>query len=133
MATYHGDTTLTTILPAAIFGPLRSADNAGSVDIIARLLTGRPPVVPRFGFSIIDVRDLVDLHIRAVTSPSAAGERFIGAGDFMWLSEIAQTLRSRLGQHAPRCRPVVCQMSSCGRSPGSSPRCARSLRCWDAS
>jgi nucleoside-diphosphate-sugar epimerase len=102
MAEHQGPTTLTTILPVAIFGPLRSAGNAGSVEVIARLLNGRPPVVPRFGFAIVDVRDLADLHIRAMTSPAAAGERFIGAGEFMWLPEIAQTLRSRLGRHAAR-------------------------------
>src|SRR5947207_1207238 len=89
-----GPTTLTTILPTAIFGPLLPAQNAGSVEVIARLLTGRLPFVPHFGFTVVDVRDLADLHIRAMTSPAAAGQRFIGAGEFMWLSEIARTLRS---------------------------------------
>jgi nucleoside-diphosphate-sugar epimerase len=102
MAGYQGDTTLTTILPVAIFGPLRSADNAGSVDVIARLLTGRPPVLPRFGFTIVDVRDLADLHIQAMISNAAAGQRFIGAGDFMWLADIADTLRAYLGPRASK-------------------------------
>ncbi|GIF51090.1 dihydroflavonol-4-reductase [Asanoa ferruginea] len=93
-------TELTTVLPAAVFGPLRSPGNAGSVDVIARLLAGRPPVLPRFGFSIVDVRDLADLHIRAMTNPAAAGERFIGAGEFQWLAEMAATLRTHLGDRA---------------------------------
>ncbi|GIF68804.1 dihydroflavonol-4-reductase [Asanoa ishikariensis] len=102
MATQGGDTELTTVLPAAVFGPLRSPGNAGSVDVIARLLARRPPVLPRFGFSIVDVRDLADLHIRAMTAPAAAGERFIGAGEFRWLAEIAAVLRSHLGAHAAK-------------------------------
>ncbi|GAA1895046.1 NAD-dependent epimerase/dehydratase family protein [Asanoa iriomotensis] len=99
---------LTTVLPAAVFGPLRSPGNAGSVEVIARLLAGRPPVLPRFGFTIVDVRDLADLHLRAMTDPAAAGERFIGAGEFRWLAEIAGTLSEHLGDRArkvPR-RPV---------------------------
>ncbi|WP_342363006.1 aldehyde reductase [Terrarubrum flagellatum] len=95
---------LTTILPGAVFGPLLSRDNLGSVQIIQRLLGGRPAFVPRLGFWIVDARDLADLHIRAMTSPAAAGQRFIAAGDFMWMRDMALTLRSRLGargQKAP--------------------------------
>jgi nucleoside-diphosphate-sugar epimerase len=93
---------LTTVLPVAVFAPLLSPDNAGSIEIIQRLLSGRPPVLPHLGFNIVDVRDLADLHIRAMTSPAAAGERFIASGDFMWQSDIAQTLRSRLGDRATK-------------------------------
>jgi nucleoside-diphosphate-sugar epimerase len=100
MAEHAGTTTLTTILPVAVFGPLLSAGNSGSLELIQRLLDGRPPVLPRFGFTIVDVRDLADLHIRAMTSPAAAGERFIGGGDFMWQAEIARTLRAKLGRRA---------------------------------
>ncbi|MDQ7904421.1 NAD-dependent epimerase/dehydratase family protein [Phytohabitans sp. ZYX-F-186] len=95
-----GGTTLTTILPVAIFGPVLSRGNASSVDIVGRLLAGRPPLLPRFGFTIVDVRDLADLHIRAMTAPEAAGERFIAGGEFMWLADIARTLREHLGDRA---------------------------------
>jgi dihydroflavonol-4-reductase len=46
------------------------------------------------------VRDVADIHIRAMTSPEAAGERFIAADDFMWVADIAQTPRARLGERA---------------------------------
>jgi nucleoside-diphosphate-sugar epimerase len=72
------------------------------VQIIQRLMHGRPAGIPRLGFYIVDVRDLADLHIRAMTAPEAAGQRFIAAGDFMWLAEIASTLRSRLGDRASK-------------------------------
>jgi nucleoside-diphosphate-sugar epimerase len=102
MAAHPGPTTLTTVLPVAIFGPVLSAAGGTSVEVIQRLLTGRPPVLPRFGFTVVDVRDLADLHIRAMTAPAAAGERFIAASDFLWLSEIAATLRSALGERAAK-------------------------------
>ncbi len=45
----------------------------------------------------MDVRDLADLHIRAMTAAAAAGQRFIAADEFMWMEEIAKTLRAQLG------------------------------------
>ena len=95
-----GATELTTILPSAVFGPVLATANLGSVQIIQRLLQGRPPGIPNLGFWIVDVRDLASLHIRAMTSPDAAGERFIAAGDFMWMDEIARVLRTHLGIRA---------------------------------
>ena len=79
---------------------MRVSGLAGSVDIVRRLLHGRPPVVPRIGFWVVDVRDLADLHIRAMTSPEAAGQRFIAAGDFVWMEDMSKTLRAALGPRA---------------------------------
>lgn len=97
-----GDKTeLTTILPGAVFGPVLSSSNVGSVKIIEDLARGKPPAMPKLGFWVIDVRDLADAHIRAMTLPAAAGERFIVAGRFMWMAEIAAVLRTKLGLPAP--------------------------------
>lgn len=95
-------TTLTTILPGAVFGPVLTTDNLGSVQVIGRLLTGKLPGNPRLGFSIVDVRDLAELHIRAMTAPEAAGQRFIAVRDFMWMADISQELRARLGKEAAK-------------------------------
>ena len=51
---------------------------------------------------MVDVRDLADLHIRAMTTPEAAGQRFLAAGEFLWMEEIARTLRSKLGSRAAK-------------------------------
>lgn len=99
---HKGSTTLTTILPGAIFGPVLSANSLGSVQVISRLVQGRVPGTPRLGFEIVDVRDLADLHIRAMTAPEADSQRFIAVGDFMWMTDIAGTLRSRLGTKGSR-------------------------------
>lgn len=93
-------TVLTTILPSAVFGPVLTTEKLGSVLIIHGLLHGRPPRIPRFGFWVVDVRDLAAVHIRAMTSPEAAGQRFLAAGEFMWMEEIARTLRAELGSLA---------------------------------
>jgi nucleoside-diphosphate-sugar epimerase len=99
---YDGPTTLTTILPGAVFGPVLSPDNLGTAQVIGRLLQGRMPGIPRLAFEVVDVRDLADAHIRAMTSEGAAGQRFIAVGDFMWMAEIAQVLRAKLGSSASK-------------------------------
>jgi dihydroflavonol-4-reductase len=102
MAGTSGPTTLTTILPTAVFGPVLRDDGRGSVQLIQRLLDGRLPGLPRLGYCVVDVRDLADLHIRAMTAPEAAGERFIATSDFLWFEEIAAALRARLGADASK-------------------------------
>jgi nucleoside-diphosphate-sugar epimerase len=91
---------LTTVLPGAVFGPVLASTTTGSVGIIARMLRGEMPRVPRIGLEVVDVRDLVDLHLRAMESPVAAGERFLGTGEFVWMREMAEALRAGLGGSA---------------------------------
>jgi nucleoside-diphosphate-sugar epimerase len=97
MADYDGPTELTTVLPGAVFGPILTDGNLGSVRIIARMIQGDLPGAPRIGLEVVDVRDLADLHLRAMTAPEAGGERFLGTGEFVWMREIAQTLHDGLG------------------------------------
>jgi nucleoside-diphosphate-sugar epimerase len=102
MSRESGTTQLTTILPGAVFGPILAAENLGSVQIIQGMLQGKPGAIPRLGFWVVDVRDLADLHIRAMTAESAAGQRFIAAGEYMWMEDIARTLRTELGEAAAK-------------------------------
>jgi dihydroflavonol-4-reductase len=102
MTHQRGATTLTTILPGAVLGPLLSADTVGSVQVVQRMLRGQPPALPNLGFSITDVRDLADMHIRALTAPEAPGQRFLVGGQFLWMREIADLLRDGLGADAKR-------------------------------
>ena len=71
MKSEGGTTTLVTVLPGAILGPVLSPDGLGSVQIVQRMLNGKMPGTPRVGFSIVDVRDLIALHIQAMTDPAA--------------------------------------------------------------
>ena len=90
-----------TINPSVVLGPVASADYSASVVIVQSLLQGKVPALPHIGFGIVDVRDVADLHWRALTAPqSMAGERFIACGGFLWLREIAAILRAELGEGA---------------------------------
>ena len=95
-------TELATLLPGAIFGPVLSRERLGSVAIIERLLTGQPPALPRLAFNITDVRDLAEAHVRAMTAPEAAGERFIALGEALWYGDMARILKARLGASAAK-------------------------------
>ena len=95
-----GATTLATINPSLVLGPVLSRDFSASVQLVERLLSGRVPGVPRLGFSIVDVRDVADLHIRAMTAPQAADQRFIASTEFAWIADLAVLLRARLGDAA---------------------------------
>lgn len=92
---------LATVNPGAIVGPVLSEDRSYSLQAIERLLGGIPGV-PRIGFSFVDVRDVADLEIRAMTDPAAGGERFVAVEAFMWMSEVAAVLRERLGEDASK-------------------------------
>jgi dihydroflavonol-4-reductase len=90
-------TELATVLPGAVFGPILTTSTIGSVGIIGRIVSGKMRGIPRIGLEIVDVRDLVDVHIRAMTSPEAAGQRFLATGEFMWMRDMARVLHEGLG------------------------------------
>jgi dihydroflavonol-4-reductase len=87
--------------PGVIIGPLISENRSTSLQTIERLLNGMP-AMPRLGFSFVDVRDVADLQIRAMTENEAGGERFISVTQFLWMAEVAAVLRERLGQAASK-------------------------------
>ena len=91
---------LVTICPGAVVGPVLGSDFSASIDIVKKLIDGSLPGLPRFGWPLVDVRDIADLHIRAMRAPAAAGQRFIGAASFYWMADIAKVLRERLPEVA---------------------------------
>ena len=88
------------INPAAVLGPVWSDDFSASIEVVRQLLGGLLPGCPDLGFGIVDVRDVADLHLRALTAPGIAGERFIASGPFMKLVDVARVLKTRLPDHA---------------------------------
>ena len=93
---------LSVVNPAGIFGPVLAPDYSSSIELIKRLMNGMPGA-PRIYFGIVDVRDVADLHLRAMAHPSAKGERFIAvSGDSISMVDIARMLRARLGTSARR-------------------------------
>jgi dihydroflavonol-4-reductase len=98
-----GNLELSVINPVGVFGPVLGPDYSTSILVVQRLMDGAIPGCPRIYFGVVDVRDVADLHIRAMTDPAAKGERFLAiAGDFMSMLGIAQVLKSRMGASAKR-------------------------------
>jgi nucleoside-diphosphate-sugar epimerase len=103
MAAEGGNLELSVINPVGVFGPVLGPDYSASILIVQRMMDGAMPGAPRLYFGIVDVRDVADLHIRAMTHPAAKGERFLAvAGDSMSMLEIAKVLKNRTGAYAKR-------------------------------
>ncbi len=96
---------LVTINPGAVLGPVLGQDFSASIEIVRKLIDGSLPGLPRFGWPLVDVRDIADLHCRAMVNPVAAGQRYIGAGPFYWMSDVARAVRERVpsaGKRVPK-------------------------------
>jgi len=105
-----GKLELVTINAVAILGPTLDAHISGSFHLLKNLLNGSMKAVPNIALNIVDVRDVADLHIRAMLIPEASGQRFIASADGqITLPEIAALLRNR--------RPDVSQLVATRRLP----------------
>jgi nucleoside-diphosphate-sugar epimerase len=94
---------LSVINPVGVFGPVLGADYSTSILLVQRLMDGAMPGCPKLHFGVVDVRDVADLHLRAMTDPAANGERFLAvAGDFMSIRDIAMVLKQRMGAAAKK-------------------------------
>jgi len=91
---------MTTVNPTTVLGPALGPDYSHSIRLIKEILDGLPGS-PKLNSGFVDVRDVADLHLRAMTMPAARGERFVAiAGQSMWLSDVSKILRGRLGRAA---------------------------------
>jgi nucleoside-diphosphate-sugar epimerase len=98
-----GGLELSAVNPVAVLGPVLGPDYSVSILLVQRLMAGKVPGCPKLWLGIVDVRDVADLHLRAMTSPSAKGERFLAAaGEFVPMREMARILRSQHGVMAKR-------------------------------
>lgn len=97
---------LATVNPTAVLGPVLGPDFSSSIQVVKALMEGKAPLAPKIQFGLVDVRDVADLHLRAMTDPAAKGERFLAiAGPAASLLDIASVLRDRMGpagRRAPR-------------------------------
>jgi nucleoside-diphosphate-sugar epimerase len=94
---------LAVVNPVGVFGPVLGPDYSTSILLVQRMMDGAMPGCPQMVFGAVDVRDVADLHLRAMTDPAAKGERFLAvAGDFLSILEIAKVLKERMGMAAKR-------------------------------
>ncbi len=103
LAREGGGLELSVVNPVGVFGPVLGSDYSSSILIVQKMMDGAMPGAPRLYFGVVDVRDVADLHLRAMLHPAAKGERFLCvAGDFLSMLDIAKILRTRLGADARR-------------------------------
>jgi nucleoside-diphosphate-sugar epimerase len=92
---------LSVVNPVAVFGPVLGPDYSASILMVQRLMDGALPGCPQLYFGVVDVRDVADMNLRAMTHPAASGQRFLAvAGDFLSFLDIAKVLKSRIGAAA---------------------------------
>lgn len=98
-----GGLELSVVNPVGVFGPVLGPDYSTSIILVQRLMDGSTPGCPDLSYGVVDVRDVVDLHLRAMTDPAANGERFLAvSGASMTIREMALALKARLGDAAKR-------------------------------
>jgi nucleoside-diphosphate-sugar epimerase len=103
LAREGGSLELSAVNPVAVFGPVLGPDYSASILLVQKMMDGAMPGTPQLYFGAVDVRDVADLHIRAMTHPAAKDERFLAvAGDFLTMLDIAKILKARLGESAKR-------------------------------
>jgi len=94
---------LASVNPVGVFGPVLGRDYSTSILVVQRLVDGEIPGCPKVCFGAVDVRDVADLHLRAMSNPAANGQRFLAiAGGFLTMLDFAKILKDRLGERAKR-------------------------------
>lgn len=88
---------LAVINPGYVFGPVLDGHVGISVGLIRRLLTRDVPGCPRLHLSCVDVRDVAQLHVLAMRTPEAAGQRFVCSGESAWVIDVARILQRHFG------------------------------------
>ncbi|MFL6121780.1 NAD-dependent epimerase/dehydratase family protein [Actinophytocola sp.] len=83
---------LVTLTPGIVLGPLSTPSVGTSVQVIRRLLNRAVPASPPMGFAVVDVRDLAAAHRLALETPAAGGNRYIVAGEHLWMRDVAAVL-----------------------------------------
>lgn len=103
LAREGGALELAVVNPVGVFGPVWGRDFSTSIVLVQRLLNGSVPGCPRLSFGVVDVRDVVDLHLRAMTQAGARGERFLAvAGPSLSILDMALVLKRGLGAAAKK-------------------------------
>jgi len=84
---------LTVINPGLVLGEPLDEHFGTSLSLVQRALAGKDPMLPRVGFTVVDLVDIALMHVAAIDDAKTYGERFIGADNFLWYVEMAKILK----------------------------------------
>lgn len=85
---------LVTINPSFILGPVPNKNFRTSIELVRTYMLGQVPGVGRIKMGLVDVRDVASAIILGMTTPEAAGQRFLCSGGTFWLKDIAGILHA---------------------------------------
>jgi dihydroflavonol-4-reductase len=85
---------LTTINPGLVFGPLMDDRFGSSVALVRRFLSGKDPLQPQYALPVVDVRDVAEMHLRALQRPGTGGKRYIASAGTMAFPDMARALKA---------------------------------------
>jgi dihydroflavonol-4-reductase len=87
---------LVVVNPGPVYGPTLSGNLSGeSMSMFKNLITGKMPMLPKAAINMSDVRDIANIHVKALENDKANGKRFIVATEKAHsFQEIAEILKS---------------------------------------
>ena len=84
-------------------GPVLSAKYSHSNTQVQQLLEGKIKALPNVDSGYVDVRDVASLHILAMTSEKANGERFLATtGETLSMMDLANILKEAFPKYASK-------------------------------
>jgi nucleoside-diphosphate-sugar epimerase len=83
---------LVTVNPGFVLGPILDDDWGTSGELVRKLMRREVPACVHVGWAMVDVRDVAAMHLAAMTTPEAAGQRFVCATEHVWMVEVARIL-----------------------------------------
>ncbi len=84
---------LTVINPGFVLGPPLDGHYGSSVGVVARIMRGKDPMLPMIGFVVVDVRDVAEMHLRAIQRVGTVGKRYLAAGGSMTMPDMGRVLK----------------------------------------
>ncbi len=84
---------LTTINPGLVLGPPLDEHYGSSLALVERVLRGKDPLLPDFGMPVVDVRDVAEMHLRALFRPETAGRRYLASAGSMAMVDMGLVLK----------------------------------------
>ena len=84
---------LVTILPGLVLGEYICGGTSSSPALIKSIIMNSMPGIPRLAFSAVDMKDVVQAHIKGLFLEEAANQRFIVVKENVWLVNICQMVQ----------------------------------------